>query len=101
MKTEFKSLTEELNRIKELSGVKLTESTENSDWETLYTWAKSFSTDNEKFLNDNDIKSGEWLKRAIQGKKITPEDIDAVTKKSESGVKFSELPMLKTLTNKK
>ena len=69
---------------------------ESNDWETVYTWAKLFSTDNRNFLSKNNITSGVWLKKAIESGKITPQDIDNVTRESD-GTKFSELPMLKTL----
>jgi len=71
---------------------------ELSDWGTVYTWAKLFSTDNGNFLSKNNITSGVWLKKAIEAGKITLQDIDNVTRESD-GVKFSELPMVKTLTN--
>jgi hypothetical protein len=96
MKKEYKSLMEELNRIKELSGVKLNEGKEGNDWETIYTWAKLFSTDDGNFLSKNSITSGVWLKKAIGSGKITTQDIDSVTRESD-GVKFSELPMVKNL----
>jgi hypothetical protein len=70
---------------------------ENNNWETVYTWAKLFSTDNGNFLSKNNITSGVWLKKAIESGKITPQDIDNVTRESD-GTKFSELPMLKSLT---
>ena len=69
---------------------------ENNNWETVYTWAKLFSTDNGNFLSKNNIASGVWLKKAIEGGKITLQDIDNVTRESD-GVKFSELPMVKSL----
>lgn len=72
---------------------------ELSDWDTVYTWAKLFSTDTGNFLSKNNITSGVWLKKAIEAGKITLQDIDNVTRESD-GVKFSELPMVKTLTNK-
>lgn len=71
---------------------------ELSDWDTVYTWAKLFSTDTGNFLSKNNITSGVWLKKAIEAGKITLQDIDNVTRESD-GVKFSELPMVKTLTN--
>jgi hypothetical protein len=69
---------------------------ELSDWGTVYTWAKLFSTDNGNFLSKNNITSGVWLKRDIENGKITLQDIDNVTRESD-GVKFSELPMVKSL----
>jgi hypothetical protein len=69
---------------------------ENNNWETVYTWAKLFSTDNGNFLSKNNITSGVWLKRDIENGKITLQDIDNVTRESD-GVKFSELPMVKSL----
>lgn len=69
---------------------------ESNNWETVYTWAKLFSTDSRNFLSKNNITSGVWLKKAIESGKITPQDIDNVTRESD-GTKFSELPMLKTL----
>ena len=99
MKKEYKSLIEELNRINELSGIKLNENNEYSDWNTVYTWAKLFTTDDGDFLRKNNITSGVWLKKDIESGKITVEDIDKVTRESD-GVKFSELSMVKSLLNK-
>jgi predicted aspartyl protease len=69
---------------------------ESNDWDIIYTWAKLFSTDNGNFLSKNNITSGVWLKKAIEGGKIILQDIDNVTHESD-GVKFSKLPLLKTL----
>lgn len=99
MKKEYKSLIEELNRINELSGIKLNENNEYSDWNTVYTWTKLFTNDDGDFLRKNNITSGVWLKKDIESGKITVEDIDKVTRESD-GVKFSELSMVKSLLNK-
>jgi len=85
------------NEVGQPSNNMMNENNENNNWETVYTWAKLFSTDNGNFLSKNNITSGVWLKKAIEGGKITLQDIDNVTRESD-GVKFSELPMLKSLT---
>ena len=85
------------NEVGQPSNNMMNENNENNNWETVYTWAKLFSTDNGNFLSKNNITSGVWLKKAIEGGKITLQDIDNVTRESD-GVKFSELPMVKTLT---
>lgn len=69
---------------------------ESNDWNIIYTWAKLFSTDNGNFLSKNNIRDGVWLKKGIESGKITLQDIDNVTRESD-GVKFSKLPLLKTL----
>ena len=86
------------NELGQQSNNMMNESNELNNWETIYTWAKLFSTDNGNFLSKNNIISGVWLKKAIEGGKITLQDIDNVTRESD-GVKFSELPMVKRLTN--
>jgi hypothetical protein len=85
------------NEVGQPSNNMMNENNENNNWETVYTWAKLFSTDNGNFLSKNNITSGVWLKKAIESGKITLQDIDNVTRESDS-VKFSELPMVKTLT---
>ena len=74
----------------------MNENKEANNWNTIYTWAKLFSTDNGNFLSKNNITSGVWFKDAFESGKITTQDIDNVTRKSD-GVKFSELPMVKSL----
>jgi hypothetical protein len=74
----------------------MNEGNESNNWNTIYTWAKLFSTDNGNFLSKNNITSGVWFKEAFKSGKITPQDIDKVTRESD-GVKFSELPMVKNL----
>jgi hypothetical protein len=92
----MKELIDEMGRIRYLFNYKLNESKEANDWNTIYTWAKLFSTDNGNFLIKNNITSGVWLKDAFESGKITLQDIDNVTRESD-GVKFSELPMVKNL----
>lgn len=92
----MKNLFEELLRIKELSGFPIKENKEISDWNTLYTWIKLFSTDDGQLLRSNNITSGIWLKNSIENGEITPTKIDSVTRLSD-GVKFSELPLVKKL----
>lgn len=92
----MKNLFEEILRIRELSGFVINENKEMNDWNTIFSWAKLFSTDNGAFLNRNNITSGVWLKNSIESGNITPQDIDNVTRESD-GVKFSELPMVKKL----
>jgi hypothetical protein len=74
----------------------MNEGNESNNWNTIYTWAKLFSTDNGNFLSKNNITSGIWFKDAFESGKITPQDIDKVTRESD-GIKFSELPMVKSL----
>lgn len=90
------NLFEEILRIKQLSGFVINENKEINDWNTIYAWAKLFSSDDGYFLTKNNITSGVWLKDAIENGKITPQDIDNVTRESD-GVKFSDLPMVKRL----
>lgn len=104
MKKEYKTLTEELNRIKELSGIKLIESHELSErriaqiWDDTYRWLEVFSTDNNNFLLTNNIRSGVWLRRAVESGKVTPEQLDKIATNGEQV--FSTLPIIMDLKNK-
>lgn len=86
------------NELGQKSNNMMNENNENNDWNTVYNWAKLFSTDNGLFLTKNNITSGIWLKDALKSGKITLQNIDNVTRESD-GVKFSELPMVKKLVN--
>lgn len=86
------------NKLNHQSNNMMNENNENNDWNTVYNWAKLFSTDNGLFLTKNNITSGIWLKDALKSGKITLQNIDNVTRESD-GVKFSELPMVKKLVN--
>lgn len=98
MKKEFKTLVEELNRIKELSGVKLNEQSERENqqiWDDVYRWLEVFSTDKNFFLIKNNITSGEWLRRAVESGEVKPEQLDRIATNGE--LVYSKLPILMKL----
>jgi hypothetical protein len=95
----MKDLNEEIRRIKQLSGMKLNEDSGISDWDSLYQWLKIFSTDGGKYLRDNNIQSGIWLKRAIDNGEVTIDDLNLVAKNGDGQI-FSDLSVAQRLINK-
>ena len=68
------------------------------DCETIYQWIRLNGGGD--LLDSHNIKSGIWLKKAMESGKITPSEIDKVTTKSHSGLTFSELPLVKKMMDK-
>jgi len=68
------------------------------DCETIYQWIRLNGGGD--LLDSHNIKSGIWLKKAMESGKITPSEIDKVTNKSASGLSFSELPLVKKMMDK-
>lgn len=62
------------------------------DCQTIYEWIKSFG--GKDLLSEKQITSGILLKKAMEGGKITIQEINNNTRKSASGKIFSELPLV-------
>lgn len=65
----------------------------NNEWDTLYNWLETFSTDNHLFLTNNNITSGTWLQKAIESGKVTVSDLDKVA--TNGNQVLSDLPLAK------
>lgn len=84
------TILEELKHIKE---------NESSDWDTLYNWLSTYTRNDDKarsFLYKHNIINGTWLKKALDTKDVTIDQLDSLAKNPQ-GQSLSDLSMYKRL----
>lgn len=67
----------------------------NQLWDDTYRWLEVFSTDDNIFLLTNNIRSGIWLRRAVEEGKVTSEQLDKIATNGEQV--YSTLPIVMEL----